>query len=360
MNKSKTAFVSFFSIFPDTNGSASMTNNRFNNWPKEKKLFQLSHLKGKNTKNICSIYIGKETPLKKIINLPKIIFKIYDYLKNVKKRVIIFEGSSWIFYTFVTLFSLRILLPKSKIIYISHNVEAEIRKEFSNKFIFILTKILEKYVFKYSNLSTVVSQKDKNKIKKLYKLNTIIYPNAISLKFNINKNKIKKNYIIYCGSYLFKPNKDSIDYLNNEIMPAIKKKIPNLKLLLTGGGFNKKYPWIINKGIVSKNYLYNLIYHSKLMCVPLKFGSGTRIKIIESLAVGTIVLSTKKGIEGIKIKNINPPFILQDRKKFITEIIKILRNNKKIKLKLIKDKIYYQKNYSMKNITQNFIKKYLN
>ena len=38
------------------------------------------------------------------------------------------------------------------------------------------------------------------------------------------------------------------------------------------------------------------------MCVPLKFGSGTRIKIIESLAVGTIVLSTKKVLKELKLK----------------------------------------------------------
>ena len=105
-------------------------------------------------------------------------------------------------------------------------------------------------------------------------------------------------------------------------MPVLRKKIPNLKLLLTGGGFNKKYPWIINKGIVSKNYLYNLIYHSKLMCVPLRFGSGTRIKIIESLTIGAIVLSNKKGIEGIKLKNINPPFVVKDRKMFIKKYFK--------------------------------------
>ena len=139
MHKFKTAFVSFFSIIPDTSGSASMTNNRFKNWPYEKKLFQLSQFKKKNTKKICSVFIRKETPLNKIIKLPVIIFKVYDYLKSAKDKIIIIEGSSWIFYTFVVLFALKILLPKSKIIYISHNVESEIRREFSNKFIYLLT-----------------------------------------------------------------------------------------------------------------------------------------------------------------------------------------------------------------------------
>ena len=94
------------------------------------------------------------------------------------------------------------------------------------------------------------------------------------------------------------------------------------------------------------------------MCVPLRFGSGTRIKIIESLSIGAIVLSTKKGIEGIKLKNLKPPFIESDRKNFVKIIYKIIKRNKSIRSKSMKDKIYYKNFYSMKNITKNFIKKY--
>ena len=35
-------------------------------------------------------------------------------------------------------------------------------------------------------------------------------------------------------------------------MPILLTKHPKIKLVLTGGGFKKKYPWVINKNIVSK------------------------------------------------------------------------------------------------------------
>ena len=142
-------------------------------------------------------------------------------------------------------------------------------------------------------------------------------------------------------------------------MPSLIKKIPNLKLVLTGGGFSKNLPWIINKEIVPKKDLYNLIYYAKCMCVPLKFGSGTRIKIIEALSLGAIVISTKKGIEGIELKNKNPPFIVNDTKLLLRNIFKVIRNNKSLKIKSLNDKSYYSKKYSMKNITTNFINNYL-
>ena len=121
---------------------------------------------------------------------------------------------------------------------------------------------------------------------------------------------ITKDYILYSGSYLYSPNKNAIDYLNNRIMPILLSKHPEIKLVLTGGGFKKKYPWIINKNIVPKKELYNLIYHSKCFCVPLKFGAGTRIKIIEALSIGAIVISSlNKEHSHELLSKLNFPFI---------------------------------------------------
>ena len=92
------------------------------------------------------------------------------------------------------------------------------------------------------------------------------------------------------------------------------------------------------------------------MCVPLKFGSGTRIKIIEALILGTIVISSSKGIEGIKLDKKNPPFIINNKNKMIKTLTKILRNLKQLKKRSNKDRFFYKKHYSMENITYNFIK----
>ena len=138
-------------------------------------------------------------------------------------------------------------------------------------------------------------------------------------------------------------------------MPELIKKFPKLKLVLTGGGFDKKYPWVIDKKIINKKRLQQLIFFSQCLCVPLKFGSGTRIKIIEALCLGAIVISTTKGIEGINIKLKNPPFVVNKKREFINKIIDIINNNKKYKKKSIKSKNYFLEQYSMKNVINKFI-----
>ena len=357
MKKFKTAFITFFPVVPDNMGSSTVINSRFHSWPSKKKIFQLSHKKKLNNKNIKTIFIKKENPLYKIFNLPNLIIKVTKYLKNSKKKLIVVEGASWIFYSFVIIILFKIFFNQTKIIYISHSIESEIRKKFSNVFIYFLTKYLENLVFKYSDYTTSVSKSEKNKIKKLYNKNTILYPNAININNKIKKIKSKKKYLIYSGSYLYKPNKQAIDYLNYVIMPRLIKKFPNLKLILTGGGFKRKYPWLINKNIVPKQELYNLIYNAVCMCVPLKFGSGTRIKIIEALSMGSIVVSSKKGIEGIELLNQNPPYIFKNTNSFLKVLVNIIKNNKKIKKKAYRDRNYYLNKYSMKKNTSIFLKK---
>ena len=357
MKKFKTAFITFFPVVPDNMGSSAVINSRFKSWPFKKKIFQLSHVKKINNKNLKTIFIKKEKPLNKILQLPNLITKVLEYLKDSKKKIIVIEGASWIFYSFVIVISFKIFFSQTKIIYISHSIESEIRKKFSNTFIYFLTKYLEKLVFEYSDFATSVSKFEKNKIKKLYYKNTVLYPNAINIDNKIKKIKEKKKYLIYSGSYLYKPNKEAIDYLNYRVMPLLMKKFPDLKLILTGGGFKKKYPWLINKNIVSKEELYNLIFNSICMCVPLQFGSGTRVKIIEALSLGSIVVSSKKGIEGIELLNKKPPYVFNNTKNLLEILTSVIKNNKKIKNKAYKDRSYYLNKYSMKKNTSIFLKK---
>ena len=142
-------------------------------------------------------------------------------------------------------------------------------------------------------------------------------------------------------------------------MPVLIRNYTDLKLVITGGGYKKKFPWVDYKGIVNKNYLYNLLVNSKCLCVPLKFGSGTRIKIIEALSLGCVVISSAKGIEGLKLKKKDPPYIYKSSKELIKTISNMIKDNKKAKKRAYIDKDFYINNYSMKKITEQFISKHI-
>lgn len=349
----KTAFLCFFPVFPTTMGSAEVIRSLFLCWPGNKKLFQISHLKkNRNNKtNHESINIFYEKPLFKIIVLPILIFKCIKYLKNSKKKLVIIEGPSWIGYSFISLVALKIFSPKTKIIYHSHSIEYEVRKMVSSKFITIITKKLESFVFKNANITTSVSSIERKKIKKLYGVKCLILKNGISeriLKFK-KKKYFNFKYIVYSGSYKYLPNRLAINFLVEKLMPKLLKKIPDLKLVLTGGGYSKNYNFLVNVGTVSKQKLLNLISNSKMMVVPLEKGTGTRIKIIEALLVGSKVLSTKKGIEGISIQK-NKLIHVNKKENFYQYLSKNLNKNYKNKV----SKRFF-KLYVMEKIVKEFL-----
>jgi hypothetical protein len=363
--KNKYAFVAFYPVFPNISGSSEVSGSFFKYWPSNnKKIFYITHLKDNNKNNkLQPIKIIKENPYFKIIALISLCFKIIIFLQKTKKPYLIIEGPSWIFYSYMTIKVIKLFVPDAKIIYHSHSIEYEIRKKFNNKIISYLTYFLEKKVFRLSNFSTSVSKNEYRKIYSLYNKKTIIFENGINLNKikKISKKKINYKYLIYTGSYLYKPNKEAIDILVNNIMPKILICHPNLKLIITGGGYYKKteYKWLINKDKLKKKQLYYYLKHAECLVTPLLYGSGTRIKILEALCVGTNVITTPIGIEGIRYLNKNNnPLIINNIKLFPMYINKLLKNKKKYINK--KDILFYKTKYSMQNLTKNFYKKVIN
>ena len=333
----KSAVVSFFDAYPPKSGAGVVIYDFFSSWPDLNKcLFQMStHKFYKNKIKNINIFYNK--PIFKIIFLPVLILKLLKYFNNEKKKILIIEGASWVFYSYVVIFFLKKLLSNVFIIYRSHNIEYEIRKKRSSFFIYLATKYFEKKVFSISDISTTVSILEQKKIKKYYGIQTKLFPNSIrindynALKFKAIKN-LPKNFILFCGSYEYKPNKFAIDFIINKILPTLRKK--NIFLVLTGSksSINFNYKNVINLNYVKKSQLKFLYRNSICLMVPLSEGYGTRVKIIESLILGTNVITTQKGIEGIDHKNNSRIVVTNSKKKMISSIYNFMkRKSNKLK-----------------------------
>ena len=356
------AIVSFFEASTGGHGAAEVTLSLYDSIKFKKKLFEI---KKNNIFKILEKH--KMNIFENIFKLFKIINLIIDirkFLKNSRKKIVIIEGASWIGYSFLTIKILKILDSNIFIIYHSHNIEYLLREKKNNFIISFLSKILEKKVYQISNIGTAVSEIDQNILKKLYGVDSTIFYNGISkrkLKISLFKKKIPKDYIIYFGSYSFFPNKHAIDYIINNIFPIVRKKHPNLKLVIVG----KDLPYNIiekNKDIffyknIKKEYLNFLISRSKFLLAPMFKATGTKLKIIETLMLGSIVITSREGISGISLsKKISPPFIFINKKEVFNLINIVLKNNKLLKKKAkIRSNLFIKK-YCMENIVKNFFR----
>lgn len=311
-------------------------------------------------KNIINIKLIKNKPIFKLLSLLVLLLKLFKYFRNTKKKILIFEGASWIFYSYLIIIFLKILSPNIFFIYRSHNIEYEIRKKNYIFLISFITKYFERKVFNTCNIVTTVSKLEQRKVYKYYGIKTRLFPNSIRFK-NILKikdkfiKKIPKKYILFCGSYEYRPNKFAINYLVTKILPVVSKK--NIYLVLTGSpnvDFNNNK--IINLGYVKREELKYLYKNSICLMATLFEGYGTRIKIIEALLLQSNIISTKKGIEGIDFFPNKKLIITNNTKKIIKGIYSFSRM-KRNKFDFRNKKLF--KNYSMENNIEKFYKEIL-
>jgi sugar transferase (PEP-CTERM/EpsH1 system associated) len=112
--------------------------------------------------------------------------------------------------------------------------------------------------------------------------------------------------LVFTGSMDWLPNEDAIVYFAAEILPLIQKRIPDVTLSVVGRKPARKVlalaeanPAVRVTGAVADIRPY--VHESAVYVVPLRIGGGTRIKIFEAMAMGSTVVSTTVGAEGLPV-----------------------------------------------------------
>lgn len=135
----------------------------------------------------------------------------------------------------------------------------------------------------------------------------------LPLPFGVNIDKIKiaseakpEMALFHIGSMNWIPNEEGIKWFIDQVWPLVENKLPQVKLYLAG----REMPvWLTNlkrKNIVvvgEVDNAHDFINSKTISIAPLFSGSGIRIKIIESMALGKAVISTSIGAEGINVES---------------------------------------------------------
>ncbi|MEO0292888.1 MAG: glycosyltransferase family 4 protein [candidate division WOR-3 bacterium] len=361
--------ISLYETYPPASGCANVTFNFTRYLTGKKYLFQFSTKKGEETLSkdfiIKNFYLPSHKRIKKIITLIKELPGLIIEIKKIKPGYIFLEGASGailLWYLFLYLKHSDIKIP---LVYHSHNVEYELRKQKERGIITFLSRLAERNLVNKAHLTTAVSREDAVKFKKLYGVNPYILPNGVDIeKFeNISNDeveKIKEKYnlkgtiLFFMGLTDYKPNKEAIDFLIKNIMPDIIKKYPDVKLALIGGEVNFNIEWLINPGSIPFKEVPPFIKACDICVAPIFSGSGTRLKILEYLAAGKPVVATGKSAEGLELEKGRHFLQAETVEEFIEKLEYLLKNPEKgRKLGREGEKIVEER-YSWKKIMADF------
>jgi len=113
----------------------------------------------------------------------------------------------------------------------------------------------------------------------------------------------KRASILFVGSLRWPPNADAAFWLARDILTRVRRAVPRARLTIVGDGPDSQLsqlsrcPGVTVTGRVEDIRPY--FWQHAVLAVPLRMGSGIRIKILTALACGLPVVSTTKGCEGI-------------------------------------------------------------
>ena len=237
------------------------------------------------------------------------------------------------------------LITGIPMVFHEHNIEFKIKDEIRAKY-GNLMKILEMILCKVSKKIIVVSEKDrdmlvslginKNKIEIIENGfdSDVFYPNNKKIKGIRKKHNIGDDPIVlFFGKLDYPPNKDAVYIIRWNILPKVLREIPNAKFLIVG----KKYPFNIHhKSLIFTGLVDNIedyVNAADVVIVPLVSGGGTRIKILESIACGKIIVATTKGAEGL-VNKLTKKFlkITDDWDEFSQFVVEAIKRRERIKV----------------------------
>ncbi len=190
-----------------------------------------------------------------------------------------------------------------------------------------------KYVRRYDKTS-VVSDLDKAIL-----LQDIPGANVVAVSTGMNTDIVdvldrpaQFHNLMLVGSMYYRPNIDAALFLCREIFPRIKQHIPDAHLFIVGSRPPKEVLYLGQQmdGVTVTGYVDSVQPYYERSClnlVPLRAGSGIRVKILESMNLGRPVVSTTVGCEGLQVTHEKNILIADTASDFAAQTIRMMTDS---------------------------------
>ena len=181
------------------------------------------------------------------------------------------------------------------------------------------------HVLTVSDTDTEVFARDIDRAK----ITTI--PTGVDIRYFQPMSGEEPNSLVFTGSMDWMPNVDGIVYFVEQILPLIRKQLPQVTLWVVGRKPDRTIRAMAERdssiqvtGRVEDIRPY--IAKGAVYIVPLRVGSGTRLKIFEAMAMGKAVVSTTIGAEGLPVTNGVDVVLADEPDRFANEVCRLLES----------------------------------
>jgi glycosyltransferase involved in cell wall biosynthesis len=168
----------------------------------------------------------------------------------------------------------------------------------------------EAMVCRLADRVVAVSEADRAALQRLVPgLNVTVVPNGVDIEFYNDQPKfghwdldIGICSLVFTGKMDFRPNVDAVVWFCQEVLPLVQREVPDVRFYVVGQSPHRRVlrladdPAVTVTGHVDDVRPY--IASACVYVIPLRIGGGTRLKVLEAMAMGKPIVSTSLGCEG--------------------------------------------------------------
>lgn len=193
-------------------------------------------------------------------------------------------------------------------------------------------RMLQKYepeLLDHFDVTTLVTNEDINAMKeKNPDAHYALLSNGVDIDIYIPKSYTKKeNFLLFTGKLDLWANYLMINTIVKEILPKVRKKLPETKLKIVGANPSKAILNFQNEYIEVHRNVPSLVPYLQQAAVfihPHQGGSGIQNKLLEAMSCGTPVVTSQTGIQGIEATHGKDIMIGKNSNEMVEHIIKLM------------------------------------
>jgi glycosyltransferase involved in cell wall biosynthesis len=261
--------------------------------------------------------------------------------------------------------------PQAKIIYDDHNAEwllqqrnfltdiRQPRRWIAAAYSFVQTQRLKRYerwICRQADGVVACSEADRAAIRQLDpKLSITVVPNGVDLtRFSHYQGPAEQFDLVFTGKMDYRPNIDAMLWFSDQVLPLILQARPGTTLAIVGQRPHARLdrlrsnPAITVTGFVDETLPY--LAGSRVYIAPFRVGGGTRLKLLEAMAMRRAIVATTVGAEGYPIRSGQELVLVDEPAAMADEVLRLL-NDEAARVRLGEQAyIFAQANYSWEKL----------
>jgi len=139
--------------------------------------------------------------------------------------------------------------------------------------------------------------------------------------------------LIFIGQMTWFPNLDGMHWFLRDVLPKIIAVRPDVQLTLVGKNSGLRVPAIVEDHVRLAGFIDDVqaeIAAAAVYVVPLRCGSGTRLKVLEAMAFGKAIVTTPLGAQGIDLRDGTEAMFANDADGFAAAVLQLLADPQRV------------------------------